>query len=100
MVSLRYPGNPTSQACLRPTVSTVEQGLSLRPAQRRRTVLRLDGGFGPDATRNWALWHGYQGLAKGYSGTRAQAFARAVARGEELRTGERWLAPAPTPHRD
>src|SRR5262249_15811182 len=67
--------------------------------QRRRTVLRLDGGFGPDANLNWALWHGYQVLAKGSSGQRAKAFARDVARWEERRTGERWMAPAPTPLR-
>jgi hypothetical protein len=73
--------------------------LALPPAQRRRTALRLDGGFGTDATLNWALWHGYQVLAKGYSGKRAKAFARAVPQWEELRTGARGMAPAPTPRR-
>ncbi len=34
---------------------------------------------------------------KAYSGKRANAFARAVPRWEELRPGERWIAPAPTP---
>jgi Transposase DDE domain group 1 len=96
-VSLVYPGNQTSQACLRPTVAAAERVLGLTPAQRRRTVLRLDGGFGTDANLNWALWHGYQVLAKGYSGKRANAYARAVRRWEELRPGERWIAPAPTP---
>ncbi len=96
MVSLLYPGNQTSQACLHPTVAVVERVLGLTPAQRRCTVLRLDGGFGTDANLNWALWHGYQVLAKGYSGKRAKAFARAVGRWEELRAGERWIAPAPT----
>lgn len=97
LVSLVYPGNQTSQACLQPTVATAERVLGLTPAQRRRTVLRLDGGFGTDANLNWALWHGYQVLAKGYSGKRANAFARAVTRWEELRPGERWIAPTPTP---
>lgn len=60
-------------------------------------MLRLDGGFGTDANLNWALWPGYHVLAKGYSGKRAKAFARAVPRWEELRPGERWIAPAPTP---
>jgi Transposase DDE domain group 1 len=96
-VSLVYPGNQTSQACLRPTVAAAERVLGLTPAQRRRTVLRLDGGFGTDANLNWALWHGYQVLAKGYSGKRANACARAVSQWEELRSGERWIAPAPTP---
>jgi Transposase DDE domain group 1 len=100
VVSLLAPGNQTSSACLRPTVAAVAQVLGLTPAQRRRTVLRLDGGFGPDANLNWALWHGYHVLAKGYSGKRANAFARAVARWEEWRAGERWVAPAPTRLRD
>jgi hypothetical protein len=99
VVSLLYPGNQTSQACLRPTVATVERVLGLTSVQRRHTVLRLDGGFGTDANFNWALWHGYQVLGKGYSGKRAKAFARAVPRWEELRPGERWIAPAPTPLR-
>jgi Transposase DDE domain group 1 len=98
-VSLVYPGNQTSHACLHPTVAAVERLLGLPPAQRRRTVLRLDGGFGTDANLNWALWHGYQVLAKGYSGKRAKAFARAVRQWEELRPGARWIAPAPMPLR-
>ncbi len=73
--------------------------LALPPAQRRRTVLRLDGGLGTDANLNWALWHGYQVLANGSSGKRAPAFARAVPQWEERRTGARWIAPAPTPRR-
>jgi Transposase DDE domain group 1 len=77
-------------------VAAVERVLGLPLAERRRTVLRLDGGFGTDANLNWALWHGYQVLAKGYSGKRAKAFAQAVPWWEELRTGERWIAPAPT----
>jgi Transposase DDE domain group 1 len=98
-VSLVYPGNQPSQACLYPAVAAVERLLGLLPAQRRRTVLRLDGGFGTDANLNWALWHGDQVLAKGYSGKRANAFARAVPQWEELRTGARWIAPAPMPLR-
>ena len=97
LVSLVYPGNQTSQACLRPTVTAVERVLGLTPAQRRRTVLRLDGGFGTDENFNWALWHGYHVLGKGYSGKRAKALAQVVPQWEELRAGERWIAPAPTP---
>jgi hypothetical protein len=89
LVSLGYPGNQTSQACLHPTVAAVERVLGVPPAQRRRTVRRLDGGFGTDANLNWALWHGYQVLAQGYSGKRAKAFARAVPHWEALRAGAR-----------
>lgn len=77
----------------------MERVLGLTPTQRRRTVLRLDGGFGTDANLDWALWHGYHVLGKGYSGKRAKAFARAVVHWEELRAGERWIAPAPMPLR-
>jgi hypothetical protein len=80
-------------------VAAVERMWGLPPAQRRRTVLRRDGGFGTDANLNWALWHGYQVLAKGYRGKRAQAFAQAVPQWEELRPGARWIAPAPMPRR-
>jgi len=97
LVSLVYPGNQASQTCLHPTVAAVERVLGLTPAQRRRTVLRLDGGFGTDGNFNWALWHGYHILGKGYSGKRAKALARSVPQWEELRMGERWIAPAPTP---
>ena len=38
-------------------------------------------------------------LVKGYSGKRANACARAVPCWEELRVGERWIAPAPMPLR-
>jgi Transposase DDE domain group 1 len=84
---------------LRPTVAAVERLLSLTPAQRRRIVLRLDGGFGTATNLNWALWQGYHVLAKGYSGKRAQAVARLVTCWQELRAGERWSAPAPVPRR-
>jgi hypothetical protein len=77
----------------------MEGMLALPPAQRRRTVLRRDGGCGTDANRNWALWHGYPVLAQGYRGQRANACARAVPPWEARRTGARWLAPAPTPRR-
>jgi hypothetical protein len=97
LVSLVYPGNQASQTCLRPTVAAVERVLGLTPAPRRRIVLRLDGGFGTDGNFNGALWHGYHILGKGYSGKRANALARVVPQWEELRAGERWIAPAPTP---
>ena len=97
LVSLVSPGNQASQSCLHPTVAAVERVLGLTPAQRRRTVLRLDGGFGTDGNFNGALWHGYPILGKGYSGKRANALARSVSQWEELRAGERWMAPAPIP---
>ncbi|HSF29370.1 MAG TPA: hypothetical protein VLK82_02705 [Candidatus Tectomicrobia bacterium] len=98
-MALVYPGTQTRQACLHPTVAAGERVLGLPPAQWRRTILRLDGGFGTEANLEWALWHGYQGLAKGYRGQRAKAFARAVPQWDELRPGARWMALAPVPLR-
>jgi hypothetical protein len=97
LVALVYPGNQASQTCLHPTVTAVERVLGLPPAQRRRTVLWLDGGFGTDGNFNWALWHGYHIVGKGYRGQRANALARSVSQWEERRAGERWIAPTPTP---
>jgi hypothetical protein len=81
-------------------VAAGERVVGWPPAPRRRTVLRLDGGFGTDAHLNWALWHGDQGRAQGARGRRAKAFARAVPPWEALRPGARWMAPAPGPRRD
>jgi hypothetical protein len=81
---------------LRPTGAAVARMLGVPRAQRRRTVRRRDGGLGTEAHRPWALWPGDQVLANGDSGKRAKACAQVVPWGEERRTGERGLAPAPT----
>ena len=47
--------------------------------QRHYIRLRIDGGFGTDENINYALWRGYEVLAKIYSGNRAKALARSVA---------------------
>ena len=74
---------------------TLEAVLPLTPEQRRRTVLRLDGGVGTDANINWALWRGFQVLTKGYSGKRAQAYAKAVSPWVTLCPERRWIGWAP-----
>jgi hypothetical protein len=47
----RHAAASTKGSC-RGEKTAVERLLGLPPAPRRRTVLRLDGGFGPDANRN------------------------------------------------
>jgi hypothetical protein len=42
--------------------------LGARPHKQRRTLLRIDGGFGTDENLNWLIWHGYEFVAKGYGG--------------------------------
>ena len=57
-----------------------ETALELSPAQRKRTVWRLDGGAGTDAHLRWLLARDYHLLAKGISNRRAVAWARQVRR--------------------
>lgn len=73
-----YPGNTTSKEVLKETLSEVERILGLDETKRKRTLIRLDGGFGTDEDLNWLCWRGYQFIAKGYSGTRAQKVAASV----------------------
>lgn len=58
----------------------VESSFELDAQQRRRTVYRLDGGAGTDKNLAWLLNQGYQVVAKGFSGRRAQALAQQVSR--------------------
>jgi hypothetical protein len=74
-----YPGNTTSCEVLKETIKEVERILgSDRATRRRRTLLRLDGGFGTDANLNWLVWRGYEFVAKGYGGRRAGKLATSV----------------------
>ena len=57
-----------------------ESALALTPAQRKRTVWRMDGGSGSDEQLRWLLERGYHVLAKGYSNRRADALAKRVLR--------------------
>lgn len=67
-------------SCLEPAVLGVETSLDLAPAQRKRTIYRVDGGAGSDQKLRWLISRGYHVLAKGYSGQRAHALARRVSR--------------------
>ena len=73
-----YPGNTNSCEVLKQTLTEVERILGLDRAMRRRTLVRLDGGFGTDANLNWLIWRGYEFVAKGYGGTRAGKLAASV----------------------
>jgi hypothetical protein len=75
-----FAGNRTTATCLQPAVLGVETSLELAPAQRKRTVYRLDGGAGTDDNLRWLLNRDYQIVAKGFSGKRAQALAQQVSR--------------------
>jgi hypothetical protein len=57
-----------------------ETALELSPAQRKRTVWRLDGGAGSDEHLRGLLAQDYHVMAKGMSNRRAKAWARKVRR--------------------
>lgn len=75
-----FPGNYLTQQCLQAAVAGVESSFELGPAERKRTLYRLDGGAGTDQQLTDLLANGYQVLAKGFSGKRANALARQVQR--------------------
>jgi hypothetical protein len=92
-----YPGKQESSPAYIPTLNALDAFLDLTPAQKQRTVLRSDAGFGSDANVNHALAAQWQVLTKNKGGRRPQAFARQVTAGAWLSLGaERWVAQAVT----
>jgi hypothetical protein len=93
-----YPGKQESSPAYVPTLTALETFLDLTPAQKQRTVLRSDAGFGSDANVNHALTAQWQVLTKNKGGRRPQAFARKVADGDWQSLGsDRWVAQAVAP---
>ncbi len=74
-------GSTNSCEVLKETLKEVERFLGLGRKERKRTLIRIDGGFGTDANLNWLIWRGYQFVAKGYGGTRASKLAKSVPEG-------------------
>jgi hypothetical protein len=66
--------------CLQPAVLAMESSFEFAPEQRQRIVYRLDGGSGSDENLRWLLRRGYQLIAKGFSGKRANALAQQATR--------------------
>lgn len=73
-----YPGNTNSCEVLKATIKEVERYLELDEGKRKRTLIRIDGGFGTDHNLNWLCWRGYEFVAKGYGGRRASKLAASV----------------------
>jgi hypothetical protein len=74
-----YPGNTLSLQVFKEMLAKMELALDLETKEQRQSVrLRLDGGFGTDDNINFALWRGYEVLAKMYSGKRARKLAQSV----------------------
>jgi hypothetical protein len=85
-----FPGNTLTMPCVQAAVEAVESSFDLGPAQRKRTLYRLDGGAGTDENLRQLLGRGYQVLAKGFSGKRAQALAAQVQRWDPY-DAQSWL---------
>lgn len=93
-----YEGRQESSPAYIPTLGALEAFLHLEPAQKQRTILRSDAGFGSDANVNHALAAHWQVLTKNKGGRRPPAFARQVAADHWESLGcERWVAPAVNP---
>jgi hypothetical protein len=85
-----FPGNYLTMQCLQAAVLAVENSFDLGPAERKRTLYRLDGGAGTDENLGQLLARDYQVLAKGFSGKRAKALAAQVQRWDPYEP-EAWL---------
>jgi len=73
-----YPGSQQLEKSLPELISGPEAGLALTPAQRARTVVRVDGGGGTETDINWLLGRAYGVLAKVHNWKRAQKLAASV----------------------
>jgi hypothetical protein len=93
-----YPGKQESSPTYKPIVDALGPFLELTIAQRKRTVLRSDAGFGSDDNVNHALKAHWQILTKNKGGRRPNAWASRVAVGDWQSLGkERWVAQAVDP---
>jgi hypothetical protein len=53
-----YAGNTNSCEVLKDTLKEVERFLGLDEGKRKRTLIRIDGGFGTDENLNWLIERG------------------------------------------
>lgn len=72
-----------------------ETALELAPEQRKRTVIRTDGGSGSDAHIRWLLGRNYHVMMKGIANRRAKALARQVSRWDAIE--DCWLGEVEPP---
>jgi len=90
-----FPGSQLSAPALPPLLGELERVLPLTRAERQRTLLRMDAGFGTDDNISWVVPQDYQLLVKGFSGKRAAAYARRVTEWTEIRPNDTWIAWSP-----
>jgi hypothetical protein len=79
VVDRLYDGKRQLDASLCELVTIAEQALDLTETQRKRTILRIDGGGGDDKNINTLLGRDYQVLIKIHNWRRAEKLATSVA---------------------
>jgi len=85
-----YPGNTLLVQVLPELIAQAEQVLGLKPSQRRRTIVRVDGGGGSIESVNRLLEQDYAVVTKDYSFRRTQLLAKQV---------NEWVPDSTQPHR-
>jgi hypothetical protein len=73
-----FPGNTLLVQVLPNLITHAEQVLGLTPFQRRRTIMRVDGGGGSVGSLNFLLARGYAVVSKDYSVRRTHALVKQV----------------------
>ena len=99
LFSRLYPGKQASSPTYLPVVAALDTFLGFRPAQKARTILRSDSGFGSDANVNTALQDDWQVVTKSSGGRRPSALVRQVQDDAwlDVRPNDRWVAPVTAP---
>lgn len=99
LFSRLYPGQQHSSPTYIPVLEAINHSLNFTPAQKQRTILRSDSGFGGDDNVNYALADQWQVLTKGSGGHRPGVFAQQVQSTAwlVLRPDDRWVAQTVNP---
>lgn len=99
VVDRLYDGKRQLNSSLQELLSMTEDGLELDEAQRRRTIIRCDGGGGEDDDINWLLDRHYYLLVKVKNWRRATKLAVSVSRWyADPKIADREVGWVETPH--
>lgn len=78
VVEKLYEGKVQLERSFQELVAMAEKSLGYGQKERKRVILRVDGGAGRDADINWMLEQSYRMLAKVHNWKRAEKLARTV----------------------
>jgi hypothetical protein len=95
-----YDGKVQLEKCLIELLSASENVLDVEEKQRKRTILRVDGGGGTDGNINWALQRGYFWMSKVKNWQRTQKLVTPITTWQTLpNLPKHQVAWVPIPHR-